>query len=144
MAVWSPPYSRAADRRGSSAPIGARLGLGQVEDQRAETEALMATEERAPEISPELVTALADAFGHFRDLTREEQRQLLREFWVRLRVRKAPGPGCRRVLQVDSIRLGLFHDNAIIYIVGRSLSCDSGLWPNDLGKPRIPNGVLCC
>ncbi len=115
MAVWSPPYSRAADRRGSSTPIGARLGLGQVEDQRAEIEALMATEEHIPEISPGLVAALVDVFGHFRDLTREEQRQLLREFRVRLRVRKVPGPGRRRVLQVDSIRLGPFHDNAVIY-----------------------------
>lgn len=89
--------------------------LGQVEDQRAEIEALMATEERAPEISPELVTALVDVFGHFRDLTREEKRQLLRDFLVRIRVRKVPGLGRRRVLQVDSIRLGLFHDNAVIY-----------------------------
>ena len=75
----------------------------------------MATEERAPEISPELVTALVDVFGHFRDLTRDEKRQLMREFRVRVRVSKVPGPGRRRVLQVDSIRLGLFHDNAVIY-----------------------------
>ncbi len=60
--------------------VEAAKRLGQVEDQRAETEALMATEERAPVISPELVTALVDVFGHFRDLTREEKRQLLR--WV--------------------------------------------------------------
>ena len=75
----------------------------------------MATEERAPEISPELVTALVDVFGHFRDLTREEKRQLLREFRIRVRVNKVPGPGRRKVLQVASIRLGLFHDNAVIY-----------------------------
>lgn len=89
--------------------------LGEVEDQRAEIEALMATEERAPEIAPELVTALVDVFGHFRDLAREEKRQLLRDFRVRVRVSKVPGPGRRRLLQVDSIRLGLFHDNAVIY-----------------------------
>ena len=70
---------------------------------------------RTSEISPELETALVDVFGHFRDLSREEKRQLLRDFHVPVRVRKVPGPGRRRVLQVNSIRLGLFHDNAVIY-----------------------------
>ena len=56
-----------------------------------------------------------DVLSHFRDLTREEKRRLLREFRIRVRVTKVPGLGKRRVLQVASIRLGLFHDNAVIY-----------------------------
>jgi hypothetical protein len=89
--------------------------LTQLADQRAEIEALMASEDRPPEVSPELIGALVDVFGHFRDLTREEKRQLLREFRIRVRVNKVPGPSRRKVLQVASIRLGLFHDNAVIY-----------------------------
>jgi len=75
----------------------------------------MASEDRPPEVSPELVGALVDVFCHFRDLTRDEKRQLLREFGIRVRVSKVPDPGRRKVLQVASIRLGLFHDNAVVY-----------------------------
>jgi hypothetical protein len=75
----------------------------------------MASEDHPPELSSELTGALVDVFSHFRDLTREEKRQLLREFRIRIRVKKIPGPGRRKVLQVSSIRLGLFHDNAVIY-----------------------------
>jgi DNA invertase Pin-like site-specific DNA recombinase len=90
--------------------------LAQLGDQRAEIEALMATEDRPPELSPELVEALVDVFGHFRDLTRDEKRRLLGEFRIRVRVAKVPGIiGKRRTLQVASIRLGLFHDNAVVY-----------------------------
>ena len=90
--------------------------LGQLGDQRAELEALMATEDRPPEVSPDLIKALVDVFGHFRDLTRDEKRSLLREFRIRVRVSKVSGIiGKRRTLQVASIRLGLFHDNAVVY-----------------------------
>ncbi len=75
----------------------------------------MATEDRPPEVSPELVEALVDVFGHFRDLTRDEKRRLLREFRIRVRVSKVAGIGKRPRLQVTSIRLGLFHDNAVVY-----------------------------
>jgi hypothetical protein len=80
-----------------------------------ETQLLCPIPDRPPEISPELIRALVDVFAHSWDLTREEKRQLLREFRIRVRVNKVPGPGRRKVLQVASIRLGLFHDNAVIY-----------------------------
>jgi hypothetical protein len=71
--------------------------------------------DRPPEVPSELIEALVDVFGHFRDLTRDEKRSLLREFRIRVRVEKVAGIGKRRTLQVSSIRLGLFHDNAVVY-----------------------------
>ena len=57
----------------------------------------------------------AEFLGRFRDLTRDEKRRLLREFRIRVRVEKVAGIGKSRRLQVASIRLCLFHDNAVVY-----------------------------
>ncbi len=43
------------------------------------------------------------------------QRQLRSKVRIRVSANKVPGPGRWNVLQVASIRLGLFHDNAVVY-----------------------------
>ncbi len=43
------------------------------------------------------------------------QRKLRSKFRIRMSVNKVPRPGSRKVLQVASIRLALFHDNAVVY-----------------------------
>lgn len=87
-----------------------------VDSERASLEALAARQTEAIELDEGVLEALVAVFSSWPSLTRVQKRAVLRDFQIRVRVRKlAPPAGTRRVLDVASVRIGVFRDDFSIY-----------------------------
>lgn len=87
-----------------------------IDGERASLEALAARQGEEIELDDDVLAALVDVFASWSPLTRDQKRAILRDFQIRVRVRKAPPPkGKRTVLEVVSVRIGVFRDDFSVY-----------------------------
>lgn len=87
-----------------------------IDGERASLEALAARQSEEIELDEAVLGALVDVFSSWRPLTRDQKRAILRDFQIRIRVGKVPPPkGKRSILEVVSVRIGVFRDDFSIY-----------------------------
>lgn len=87
-----------------------------IDAERASLEAIAARHSEDLELDEGVLAALVDVFASWAPLTRDQKRAILRDFRIRVRVRKVPpSMGKRSVLEVVSVRIGVFRDDFSIY-----------------------------
>lgn len=87
-----------------------------IDGERAALEALAARQGEDIEIDDQVLAALVDVFASWSALERDQKRAILRDFRIRVRVQKVPPPsGKRPVLEVVSVRIGVFRDDFSVY-----------------------------
>ena len=90
-----------------------RKRLGKLDGEIALLESLLAEQEEPSSIDSEFVTGLVDVFSSWRDLRRDEKRDLIRAYQIRIRVSRPK----RGNLSVDQVVIGVLGDrnNLTIY-----------------------------